>query len=281
MEYYSNTTPFIESNSLVAKFAVLILALIIFIILLRLGMNIIGWLFAPSGNMKLIDGMINARHSEIFLQDPNQKDAKPILRSVDQSQGIEFSWSVWIYIENLDEGSNNYKHIFHKGYDKINYADQSSGLSEPNNGPGLYITPNKNDLLVIMNTFEEIDEKIIIPDIPLNKWINVIVRCKNKTIDVYINGRIAVRHQSNGVPFQNYGDVYVALNGGFPGYISNLWYWNKALNTSHIQSLINSGPNLSMDDSKNITHSSPHYLSLRWFFSNNIPDKSDYANDSI
>lgn len=281
MTYYSNTQVFLESNSLVAKFAFLMLALIIFIVLLRAGMNIIGWLLSPTGYIKLIDGMINARHSEIFLQDPNQKNSKPILRSVDKSQGIEFTWSVWIHIENLDENTNNYKHIFHKGYDKINHSEQPTGLSEPNNGPGLYITPNKNDLLVIMNTFEEIDEHIIVPDIPLNKWLNVMIRCKNKTIDVYINGRIAVRHKSNGVPFQNYGDVYVALNGGFPGYISNLWYWNNALNTSQIQSIINSGPNLSMDDSNNITNSSPHYLSLRWFFSNNTPDKSDYANDSI
>ena len=277
MTLFSSTQTFLESNSLVAKFAFLILALIIFIFLLRLGINIIGWLLSPSGNIKLIDGMVDARHSEMFLQDPNQKKAKPVLRSINKSRGIEFTWSVWLFIENLDENINRYKHIFHKGNDKMNYSNSPIGLNEPNNGPGLYITPNKNDLLVIMNTFEKIDEKIIVQDIPLNKWVNVIVRCENKTIDIYINGRISNRHKSSGVPFQNYGDIYVALNGGFPGYISNLWYWNHALNTSDIQSLVSSGPNMSMKGNKNLTHSSPQYLSLRWFFSNTTLNKSDYG----
>jgi len=277
MTLFSSTQTFLESNSLVAKFAFLILALIIFIFLLRLGINIIGWLLSPSGNIKLIDGMVDARHSEMFLQDPNTKNAKPVLRSINKSHGIEFTWSVWLFIENLDENINRYKHIFHKGNDKMNYSNSPIGLNEPNNGPGLYITPNKNDLLVIMNTFEKIDEKIIVQDIPLNKWVNVIVRCENKTIDIYINGRISNRHKSSGVPFQNYGDIYVALNGGFPGYISNLWYWNHALNTSDIQSLVSSGPNMSMKGNKNLTHSSPQYLSLRWFFSNTTLNKSDYG----
>ena len=277
MTLFSSTQTFLESNSLVAKFAFLILALIIFIFLLRIGINIIGWLLSPSGNIKLIDGMVDARHSEMFLQDPNQKKAKPVLRSINKSHGIEFTWSVWLFIENLDENINRYKHIFHKGNDKMNYSNSPIGLNEPNNGPGLYITPNKNDLLVIMNTFEKIDEKIIVQDIPLNKWVNVIVRCENKTIDIYINGRISNRHKSSGVPFQNYGDIYVALNGGFPGYISNLWYWNHALNTSDIQSLVSSGPNMSMKGNKNLTHSYPQYLSLRWFFSNTTLNKSDYG----
>jgi hypothetical protein len=277
MTYFSSTQDFFESNSLVAKVAFLMLALIIFIFLLRSGINIIGWLLSPSGNIKLIDGMINARHSELFLQDPNQTNSKPILRSINKSRGIEFTWSVWIFIDNLDENSDQYKHIFHKGNDKMNYTNAPIGLNEPNNGPGLYITPNKNDLLVIMNTFEKIDEKITVQDIPLNKWVNIIIRCENKTVDVYINGRISNRHKSTGVPFQNYGDVYVALNGGFPGYISNLWYWNKSLNTSDIQSLVNSGPNMSMSDNKNLSQSSPQYLSLRWFFSNTELNKSDYG----
>ena len=277
MTIFSSTQEFLESNSLVAKFAFLILALIIFIFLLRTGINIIGWLLSPSGNIKLINGMVDARHSEMFLQDPNTKNAKPVLRSINKSRGIEFTWSVWLFIENLDENINRYKHIFHKGNDKMNYSNSPIGLNEPNNGPGLYITPNKNDLLVIMNTFEKIDEKIIVQDIPLNKWVNIIVRCENKTIDIYINGRISNRHKSSGVPFQNYGDIYVALNGGFPGYISNLWYWNHALNTSDIQSLVSSGPNMSMKGNKNLTHSSPQYLSLRWFFSNTTLNKSDYG----
>ena len=127
-----------------------------------------------------------------------------------------------------------------------------------------------------MNTFDKIKEKIIIEDVPLNKWINVMIRVENTTVDCYINGTITKRHELSGVPFQNYGNVYMSMNGGFSGYTSNLWYWNYALGTSDIQDIVNRGPNVKLDD-KNMEKSVPHYLSLRWFFANDQASNMDYG----
>ena len=146
-----------------------------------------------------------------------------------------------------------------------NTGNTVPGMSFPNNAPGLYIAPNTNDLVVVMNTFENPNETIIVPDIPINKWVNVIIRCDNTTLDVYINGTIIKRHQLSGVPRQNYDDVYAAANGGFSGYISNLWYYNYALGTSAVEGIVENGPNLKMKDT-NMIQSEPYYLSLRWFF---------------
>ncbi|MEI6614520.1 MAG: LamG-like jellyroll fold domain-containing protein, partial [Chrysiogenales bacterium] len=99
--------------------------------------------------------------------------------------------------------------------------NQPQGLNFPNNAPGLYIAPNTNNLVIFMNTFNVINEEIEVNDIPLNKWVNVMIRCENTTLDVYINGTIVKSHHLHGVPKQNYGDVYIAPNGGFSGYISN------------------------------------------------------------
>lgn len=279
--YVSNTSDkignFLNSGSIVANIAFLFLVIIIFIILLRVGVNIISWLFSPSGSIHLIDGMIDAKHSQHFPQDPNDKDAKTIVRSKNQMHGIEFTWSVWINIEDLQYHSSNYKHIFHKGGDKINYSDTSSGaagLNQGTNGPGLYIMPDKNDLLLVMDTFNKGQEKIQIPNIPLNKWINIMVRCENLIIDVYVNGTISQRRKCKEVPYQNYGDVYTTSNGGFSGYLSNLWYWNHALAPTTIQNIVRNGPNLNL---KHKNHNQPKdnepaYFSLRWFFTNNDPD---------
>jgi hypothetical protein len=117
-----------------------------------------------------------------------------------------------------------------------------------------------------MNTYDVINEEIDIPDIPLNKWVNVIIRCQNRKLDVYINGTITRSITLIGVPKQNYGDVYVAMNGGFSGYISNLWYYNYSLGTSAIQSLVQKGPNTTMIGSNGLSDKSRNYLSLRWFF---------------
>jgi hypothetical protein len=85
-------------------------------------------------------------------------------------------------------------------------------------------------------------------------------------LDVYINGTIARSVELIGVPKQNYGEVYVGMNGGFDGYISNLWYYNYALGTAEIQSLTSKGPNTKMTGSNGINSTMTDYLSLRWFF---------------
>ena len=258
----SGNTSFLESNSLVAKFAFLLLVIFGFIILLRVGISLIGYFIKPSDSPHLIDGMVDAKQMIIFPQDPNNNNAVTIHRSINANEGIEFTWSVWIYINNLQYLEGQYKHIFHKGNSNL----EQTGLNFPNNAPGLYLAPNTNALIVMMNTFNVINEEITIPDIPLNKWFNVIIRCKNTTLDVYANGTIIRSINLIGVPKQNYGDVYVAMNGGFDGNISNLWYYNYALGTSAIQKIASNGPNNSMIGSTGINDKSRDYLSLRWFF---------------
>jgi hypothetical protein len=198
----------------------------------------------------------------VYPQDPSNNGAVTIYRSVNATDGIEFTWSVWIYISNLQTNAGIYKHIFSKGNSNL----EGNGLAYPNNAPGLYIAPNTNTLVVMMNTYDVISEEIDIPDIPLNKWVNVIIRCQNRKLDVYINGTITRSITLIGVPKQNYGDVYVAMNGGFSGYISNLWYYNYSLGTSAIQSLVQKGPNTTMIGSNGLSDKSRNYLSLRWFF---------------
>jgi hypothetical protein len=254
---------FLESNSLVAKFAFLLFVIFIFIILLNLSINLISWLFSSGNKQKLINGMINAGSQMVtFTQDPNISGSKTIYRSNNANRGIEFTWSVWIYINDLDTSTNKYKHVFSKG----NYAPGIDGINYPNNAPGLYISNNTNSLIVIMNTFNVIDEKIEIPDIPLNKWVNVMIICINKTLDVYINGIITKSLNMVGVPKQNYGEVYVAMNGGFNGYISNLWYYSHALGILAIQDLIKKGPNTTMANNSDVNLKDSDYLSLRWYF---------------
>lgn len=259
----NSNSDFLNSNSLVAKFVFLIIVIFGFIILLKFGLAIISYFLNYSNNSpKLINGMVDAKQSLIFQQDPGDNGAVTIYRSVNGPKGIEFTWSVWIYINSLQYLEGQYKNIFYKGNSNLG----KNGLNFPNNAPGLYIAPNTNNLVVMMNTFNEINKEIMIPDIPLNKWVNVIIRCQNKTLDVFVNGTITRSLELMGVPKQNYGNVYVGMNGGFDGYISNLWYHNYALGTLAIQKLVNAGPNTKMLGSNGMNVKDPNYLSLRWFF---------------
>ena len=260
----SGTSDFLESNSLVAKFAFLILVVFGFVLLLKLGISLLTYLFKPNESPHLIDGMVDATQMLIFEQDPSSNGAITIYRSDNATNGLEFTWSCWIFINSLQTNIGIFKHIFSKGNSDIG----ENGMIQPINGPGLYLTPHANNLVVVMNTFNVINEEIMIPDIPMNKWVNVIIRCQNTTLDVYINGTISRSINLIGVPKQNYGDVYVAMNGGFDGNISNLWYYNYALGTKAIQDLVTSGPTTTMvgGGSSSMNSNLNNYLSLRWFF---------------
>jgi len=282
-KYLNATQDFFKSNSIVAKLAFLLLVIFVFILGLRLGISILGYFFGPSNTAQLVQGTINAATNPMIIpQNPDATGAVTLNRSVNEAGGIEFTWSVWMFVNGDDMDSQRYRCVFYKGND---YATQMSsktednmdnnanvenldylGMNFPNNSPGLYIKPNTNDIVVIMNTFNVINEEITIQDIPLNKWMNVVIRCKNTNLDVYINGTIAKSHMLHGVPKQNYGDVYVAPNGGFSGNISNLWYYNYALGTTAIQALANEGPNTTMTGENNLNLKDSNYLSLRWFF---------------
>jgi hypothetical protein len=267
--YISATQEFFESNSLIAQVAFLLLVLFVFLILLRLGISILGYFLGPNGHPKLIEGMVNAKQLIVIPQDPSAEGSITIHRSANADEGIEFTWSVWIYINDLTYNSGRYRCVFYKGNDFSKNPNNPDvvGLNFPNNAPGLYIAPNSNSLVVMMNTFNVINEEIQINDIPINKWVNVIIRCQNNTLDTYINGIIIKSHHLHGVPKQNYGDVYVAPNGGFSGYISNLWYYDYALGIDEIAKLYSKGANTTMAGNDGINLNNFNYLSLRWFFS--------------
>lgn len=258
---------FISTNSLISKFAFFILVLILFMLALRLGASFLSWFITPSNNPKLIPCMINAKQPTIIPQDPSISGSKPIMRSVNHMQGLEFTWSVWLFVDDFHYKEHEYKHVFHKGNDNFNVSTPPIGMNFPNNAPGLYITPDTNALLVIMNTFDKINDEVIVNDLPLNKWVNVMIRVSNQhQLDIYINGTLAKRHILAGIPKQNYGDVYACMNGGFSGYLSSLRYFSKALGTNEIQSLVDNGPCIKLDDNSALNSKDTSYLATRWYF---------------
>jgi len=266
-KYLSSTKDFLESNSLVAKIAFLLLVLLAFVIVLKICLTLIGYIFLKDSKTILVNGMIDATQTKIITQDPSISGSKTIYRSENANEGIEFSYSVWIYIENMEVNRGKYKCIFYKGNEFSNNRNNlDTGLNFPNNAPGLYIAPNSNDLIVLMNTFNVINEKVSIPNIPLNKWVNVIIRVENNKLDVYINGTITKRMILEGVVKQNSGDVYVCVNGGYGGYMSLLTYYDYGLGISEIEKIVSKGPNLKMIDSNGLDKKNANYLSLRWFF---------------
>ena len=104
---------------------------------------------------------------------------------------------------------------------------------------------------------------IVIPDIPYKKWIHLAIRLENQILDVYVNGTLKKRASFANVPKQNYGDVWICQNGGFAGKISDLRYFDKALNVFQLMNITMSGPNMS--PVPDVVDTSSDYLSNKWF----------------
>jgi hypothetical protein len=234
------------------------------------------WALSPNKNPILVPGFINATDpgtaGEIVM-DPKKKNAKPVLRSVNEREGIEFTYSVWLYVTNYSVNQGAIRHIFNKGSaqnvgDKDKFGDIGiKGMNFPNNAPGVYFKANDqngaNQLAIFMNTFNNVIEEVTIKDLPVKKWFNLSIRVKHDKMDTYINGTIVNRHKFNSPVKQNYGNVHVCQNGGFAGNLSNLRYYNYALSGVQINDIVTAGPDLTPNDSMKIF---PYYFSLRWFF---------------
>lgn len=266
----SGSKSFLDSNSYVAKAAFLILTVIIFVYVLRVCIALIGWLFSPNSSPYLVDGLMDANVGNLKIpQDPSHPNAITIIRSTNDAVGIAFTWSVWIYIKQKDatnEVSGKFHHVFNKGSANARTDDGMKGIMTPNNGPGLYLKDDYSGIRVVMSTFNNPDTHVDLDNIPINKWFNVIIRVENTVMDVFINGDLAQRLPLDSVPFQNYGDVNVAINNGFNGVLSSLRYYNTALGTRAISNIISAGPNLKVIGASGGAPGLMNYLSMRWFY---------------
>jgi len=278
------SSEFLESNTIVAKFAFIIIVLIGFMLLFRLGVIIMSYFLSPSGSPYLVKGQIDGNEAIEITQD--SRSSNPLIKfSENKESGIEFSYSVWVYLRGQADTAEH--HIFNKG------AYDSSFNVATSQSPGLFVKTFKNaessdtvnkssgtsSLIVKMDTMKadgtatnssSNGESLEITNIPHNKWTNVIIRIQNRLLDVYVNGVLTNRKDLEFIPRQNYGSVFVCQNGGFAGKLSDLRYHDSALNVFKINQIVSAGPSTSTSGSSTSPSSGYYYFLSSQFYKNNV-----------
>lgn len=216
--------------------------------------------------------------SKVIPQNPTLSNAKPIMLSRNERSGIEFTYSFYIRVDpssfRQEEGL---LHVFHKGY--------SSEF--PLLAPGVFMKSNTNTMRVYMNTYKTWNNYIDIDNFPVDKWVHVAVACKEKALEIYINGNLSKKMSFEGhVPYQNYQDIVcfsqrrvsilksrvpslkedLNIFGSAKGQLSRLYYFSYALCYAEIQKLLNEGPSTEMDEESMTDR--PPYLADRWWAEN-------------
>lgn len=272
---------FLDSNTLLAKFSFIVLIAILFMVILRIMMVILSYFLAPSRNPYIVKGALSGNDRVVVSQDPSKEDSISVMKSNDRHRGVEFTWSVWLFL-NVTDDALGVQNIFVKGNENFD----ANGINLMN-GPGLYIESadtednigvNEYKLRILMDHIggqqtsgrDAGRDEIVIPSIPIRKWIHVAIRMQNTVLDTYINGTIAKRHNMLYAPKQNFNDVVACANGGFSGKLADLRYFSYALNVFELNNIVMFGPNtnpseLSIDSkAKTGTYS---YLSNLWYSS--------------
>ena len=218
MDVQNASKDFIESNNLITKFVFIIGLLIVFLILLRFFISIGAWLFMASPKPHFTDGLNSTDEGYMINVDPTKSGSKPVLRSVNEKEGLEFTYSIWLYIKGLDDPQNK-NCIFRKGARAVKDGDET-------NAPGLYIQSANNEahLSVKMDYYASEStteggaygtEKIVDVKVPFRTWANVMIRCNGHNLDVLINGILYSSKLLSGIPRQNYYDI--EFSGGAAG----------------------------------------------------------------
>lgn len=249
----TGTSEFASSNGLIAKFVFLILVLVVFVALLNTGIYLITQWNKPDRSPYLVKGMQDGNRAKTITQDPRNSNSKTVYRSNNASKGIEFTWSVWLNLTDMPTGQNT---VFIKG-------------TGSNNAPGVYVdkeTDGTAKLIIKMDDSNSTTQSIPILNIPVKRWFHIAIRQQNKIMDVYMNGTIAKRYTFENLPKQNYDDIRIAPDNGFTGKLSNLRYFDSALNVFQITNIAMAGPNLTnADDAKDTKFD---YLSSSWYSKN-------------
>ena len=169
--------------------------------------------------------------------------------SANQSQGLTFSYTAWIRVDDYAYRYGQPKVIFTKGPE-----DLSSMC------PGVMLDGNTNSMLVKIDTFGT-QEVIPVSNLPAKKWFHFGLVVDQDSVDVYINGTLYTHQSLAQLPRQNPSTVVVGPGGGFDGKLANLKYYNYSLGPSDISALIGTPPTPSPDD-KPVT---PPYQDITWW----------------
>lgn len=197
---------------------------------------------APARTTTIVGPIADARNPATF------KGEIPI--SFNEKEGLTFSYSGWLLVEDWMYRQGALKAVFVKGS-----ADSKAKC------PGVYLDATSNSMLVKIDTFGD-SETIEIPNLPARKWIHLAIVVDQDSVDVYIDGILRVHHSLLKLPRQNTGAVYVAPEGGWAGQIGSLVYHKYALSQGEISSLMATAP---YEDSTKSKIPLPPYFDTTWY----------------
>jgi hypothetical protein len=234
--------------------------IVLLVVVLILLVNFIIWVFSPNNELtKMMDGKLRQKILAKTL--PNNSNTS------------NYTYSTWIYINDwnyrfgqpkvilarMDKDGNPSPAITlgamensatisvscyptgNKKYDKDAdlLSDYASGYAAWS-GLGLGTPMGKRKIEGFGP--KPVTHKCTVQNIPLQKWVNIIVSLYGRTLDVYLDGKLVRTCVLPGVAKVNPdANIIVTPDGGFTGYTTNFKYWAQASNPQEAYDIYKNG----------------------------------------
>lgn len=167
-------------------------------------------------------------------------DAKKVTKisseDLEQSNASNFAYSVWFYID--DWG-------YRYGEPKIVLGRLDADL---NPSPSIVLGAIENNVKIETTVYASAQSKsgsthtCNVANVPIQRWVNLIVSLYGRTLDVYIDGKLVRTCVLPGVAkIANNAPVYITPLGGFSGYTANIHYYGDSLNPQQAYNIYRAG----------------------------------------
>jgi hypothetical protein len=117
---------------------------------------------------------------------------------------------------------------------------------------GQIIKDNNPELVSNLDQLPPQVDECVIENLPLQKWVNLVVSQYNQVIDVYLDGQLVSSCVLKGFPEVREEGVVLCPDGGFDGQISRLAFYNTALTQEKAYQIYRAGGSFSGDLVSNI-----------------------------
>jgi len=168
------------------------------------------------------------------------KNANIKIELTDYTPKTSYSISLWMYINDWNDMLGQPKNLCKRETDK--------GLS-----PNIYLDSYKNQVKIEYITAKTGNEntqkssEITIPDISIQKWVNLVVCFGDNKIDTYVNGKLVNTTIPSNPQYKPPNVTSAAslpafnFGAGFTGYLSNTRYYSRFLSPQEVWTIYSGG----------------------------------------
>ena len=201
--------------------------------------------------------LIKKTDEMILLRQQSGKEPTVISKTkVPQVGSSNYSMSVWFYINEWSYQYGKEKNVVARYVQDKNETDSKQYKPVPS----ITLDANTNDLLVKLSYYSpnkaskknEIKvHECKIHGVPLQRWTYVNIVVHNRTLDVYIDGKLNRTCVIEGVPLSGIeSDIFVSSSSyveqpGFSGSISDLKLYTYAMNPNQVYNQYRKGNSIS------------------------------------